>query len=167
MGAHILQITVTSHRRAGNWVLWAFPQHQAAAHDSFSQTQTAQDRLDNGHSSEPGNQETGGPNLEEQVSHWKAQIANLSWRTLVRYWCRFCPQFGFRNPETVSTKTNAPCHFPRRWAILPLQIKTSGSKQCYFIPHSFSLSRFYLIKRFVGADSLWRTGFLDLSVSTN
>lgn len=105
---------------------------------------TAEDGLDNGHSSEPGNQEAWSPNSEEQVSHWKAELASLSWRMLERFWCRFCPQFGFRSPGTVFTKTNAPCHFPRRWAIFLLQIKTSANKLCCFIAHPLHLSLLFL-----------------------
>lgn len=46
----------------------AFPQHKAASHDSFRQTQAAQH--------EPGYQEAGCPN-SEQVSHCKVELASF------------------------------------------------------------------------------------------
>lgn len=165
-GGCVLQITVmtAARRRAGEWVRSAFPQHKAAAHDSFSQTQTAEDGLDNGHSTEPGNQEAGGPNSEEQVSHWKAELASLSWRMLGRFWCRFCPQFGFRSPGTVSTKTNAPCHFPRRWAMFPFKFKRQPAISVVSFPIRFP-SLLFLFN--VYSRPLWRTGFLDVLAATN
>lgn len=146
---HILQITVkscVSTRRAGNRFRSAFPQHKAASHDSFRQTDStrrARQRTLFG----AGELRSWGPDIEEQVSYWKAELASLSWRMLVRSWCRFCPQFGFRSPGTVSTKTNAPCHFPHRWAIFPFQSKPSDNKQRSVTPHplhSFLISSYVM-----------------------
>lgn len=90
------------------------------------------------------------PNSEHQVSNWRAELVSLPWRVLARFWCRFCPQFGFRNLETVSTKTNAPCHFPRRWAIFAFTYPNVNLKKalCDFC-FTFSLPWFCLMWCFV------------------
>ncbi|KAG7216972.1 hypothetical protein INR49_001626 [Caranx melampygus] len=51
--------------------LWKYLGSEGDCHpESFPRLRkTLEDGLDNGHASEPGNQEAGGPNSEEQVSH--------------------------------------------------------------------------------------------------